>query len=114
MARLAEAAEQAGLGQPLRFLTLGLRAILARRWCVGSAARLLRALAEAEGWADEKRDRRIAVFSTFIGAYLHAVQRVAQFGVFERLFSWWHVLHVPLVFMLVLSAIAHVIAVHMY
>ncbi len=43
-----------------------------------------------------------------------AVQRVAQFGVFERLFSCWHVLHVPLVYMMVLSAIAHVVAVHMY
>jgi len=113
-ARLAEAAERAGLSRPLRFMTLGVRAMLARRWCVGSATRSLCKLAEAQGWTDEKRDRRIAVFSTFIGAYLQAVQRVAQFGVFERLFSWWHVLHVPLVFMLVLSAIAHVVAVHMY
>lgn len=33
---------------------------------------------------------------------------------FERLFSLWHVIHVPFFIMLVASAIFHVIAVHMY
>jgi hypothetical protein len=46
--------------------------------------------------------------------YVRAVQQVAQFGAYERLFSWWHMLHVPFLYMLVLSAIAHVVAVHMY
>ena len=46
--------------------------------------------------------------------YLDSVQRVSQYAAFVRLFSLWHVLHVPLVYMLVLSAIAHVVAVHMY
>jgi hypothetical protein len=30
------------------------------------------------------------------------------------MFSLWHVMHVPLVFILVLCVIAHIIAVHMY
>jgi len=30
------------------------------------------------------------------------------------LFSLWHILHVPFVFMLVISGVVHVIAVHMY
>jgi hypothetical protein len=30
------------------------------------------------------------------------------------MFSLWHVLHVPFVFMLVISGVVHVIAVHMY
>jgi hypothetical protein len=33
---------------------------------------------------------------------------------YERLFALWHVLHVPLVYMLVAAAIAHIVAVHMY
>ncbi|WP_428603556.1 hypothetical protein [Sedimenticola sp.] len=33
---------------------------------------------------------------------------------FERLFSLWHVIHVPFFVMLVASAIFHVVAVHMY
>lgn len=43
-----------------------------------------------------------------------SVQRSAQFLPYERLFSLWHVLHVPLVLLLVLSVIAHIVAVHMY
>jgi len=50
--------------------------------------------------------------------YLHArlaeIRRVAQFGLFERLFALWHVIHVPFFILLVLSAIVHVLAVHMY
>jgi len=39
---------------------------------------------------------------------------VAQFEAYDRLFSLWHVLHIPFVYVLVVSAIAHVIAVHVY
>ena len=46
--------------------------------------------------------------------YLNALQDVAQFRVYERLFSLWHVLHVPLVYMLAICAAFHVLAVHMY
>lgn len=113
-ARRAEAAGQAGLGHPLLFMTLGLRAMLARRWCTAEAARVLRQRAHAEGWTKDRLERAIIGRNALIAAQLRAVQRVAQFGVFERLFSWWHVLHVPLVYMMVLSAIAHVVAVHMY
>jgi len=113
-ARLAEATGQAGLGHPLLFMTLGLRAMLARRWCAAEASRVLLRRALVEGWPADKLARRIASRNALIAAHLRAVQRVAQFGAFERLFSWWHVLHVPLVFIMVLSAIAHVVAVHMY
>jgi hypothetical protein len=42
------------------------------------------------------------------------VQKAAAFGVSERLFSLWHVLHIPLFFVLVVAAIIHVVAVHFY
>jgi hypothetical protein len=45
---------------------------------------------------------------------LMTLQRIAQFSAWERLFSWWHVAHVPFVYLMVLSAIAHVVAVHAY
>jgi hypothetical protein len=49
-----------------------------------------------------------------IASYIKAIRDVAQFHACERLFSWWHVFHVPLVYMMVLSAIYHVYAVHYY
>lgn len=45
---------------------------------------------------------------------LQAMQRIAQFAAYERLFSLWRILHVPLVFMLVISAIVHAMAAHAY
>ena len=45
---------------------------------------------------------------------LHAARRVAQFTLFERMFALWHILHFPLFLMMVLTAVVHVVAVHMY
>ena len=42
------------------------------------------------------------------------MQQVAQISIFERLFSLWHVFHMPLFILLVISALVHVLAVHMY
>ncbi len=49
-----------------------------------------------------------------ISKYLSKVQTVAQFKKFEQIFSAWHILHIPLMFMMVGTAIFHVIWVHMY
>ncbi|VAW77567.1 hypothetical protein MNBD_GAMMA13-1815 [hydrothermal vent metagenome] len=49
-----------------------------------------------------------------LGAHLESIRRVAEFQFYERLFSLWHVLHLPLFLMLIFSGIVHVIAVHMY
>jgi hypothetical protein len=39
---------------------------------------------------------------------------LADFQAFERLFSLWHALHIPLIAMLLLAGIVHVIVVHLY
>jgi len=90
-----------------------------RRWrtevaCRGELRRRLLIVAHSEGWSRRKFNRHLRGGRNLVHAYLAAVQRVAQFSVWARLFSWWHVAHVPFVYMLVASAIAHVIAVHAY
>jgi hypothetical protein len=50
----------------------------------------------------------------FIGRFVRLTGRVAQFTLYERLFSLWHILHMPLFFMMIISALFHVLAVHMY
>jgi hypothetical protein len=45
---------------------------------------------------------------------LEAGRRTAEYRAYARLFSYWHVLHIPFFFMLVISAIVHVIAVNVY
>lgn len=46
--------------------------------------------------------------------YFKTLIRVADFSVYERLFSLWHVLHIPLFIMMIISGVVHVIAVHIY
>jgi len=53
-------------------------------------------------------------YKTSVGKYISAVRDVAQFSTYERLFSMWHIFHIPLVYMMVFSAIYHVYAVHAY
>jgi hypothetical protein len=45
---------------------------------------------------------------------LTTLQRTAQFSTYERLFSLWHVVHIPFLCMLLITGIAHVVAVHAY
>jgi len=52
--------------------------------------------------------------SDLVVQYLTQIQTVAQFKKFEQIFSAWHVLHIPLMYMMVATAIFHVIWVHMY
>lgn len=52
--------------------------------------------------------------NSYIRHCISLTGRVAQFTLYERMFSLWHVLHLPLFFMLVISALIHVLAVHMY
>ena len=61
---------------------------------------------------DYKRLRRTA--SRYIRDYTNLTGRVAQFSLYERLFAFWHVLHLPIFYMMILSAVVHVLAVHMY
>ena len=61
---------------------------------------------------DRKRLGRTT--SRFVGDYTRLMTRVAKFTVYERLFAVWHVLHLPIFFVMVLSALIHVLAVHMY
>ena len=61
---------------------------------------------QAAAWrssASSKFDRRLA-----------ASRRVAGFEGYERLFSLWHALHIPLIFMMIIAAVIHIVAVHVY
>lgn len=63
--------------------------------------------------ADFSQERRAAK-RQLLSQYLVANQRYAQFALFRRLFSLWHIAHVPFVVTLVLATIAHIVAVHLY
>jgi hypothetical protein len=46
--------------------------------------------------------------------HLMEQRNIANLYLFERLFSFWHILHLPFFLMLCISTIVHILAVHMY
>jgi hypothetical protein len=61
----------------------------------------------------QKRQRKNAV-RLHLRLYFAAVRKAVRFAVFERLLALWHVLHMPLFILLVITAGIHIIAVHHY
>lgn len=49
-----------------------------------------------------------------IDRYLDSVVMASQLSVWEKLFSFWHIVHIPFLYLLVFSGVVHVVAVHMY
>jgi hypothetical protein len=45
---------------------------------------------------------------------LEANRRVAEHHFYMKLFSYWHVAHVPFFIMLLVAGVVHVISVHVY
>lgn len=50
----------------------------------------------------------------YVSRRLSKLRSFAQFLMFERLFSIWHIVHYPLFLVLVVAVIVHIVAVHMY
>ena len=61
---------------------------------------------------NRRKIRRAA--ARYIRDFTVLTGRVAQFSLYERLFALWHVLHLPIFFLMVLSAFVHIFAVHVY
>ena len=99
------------------FLTLGFRVQWFTRTLIIELEDAMYADANEKQWNDAQMKRLDELFyqnAQFIRTYLTTVRDLAQFATYEKLFSLWHIFHVPLVYMLVFSSIWHVISVHKY
>lgn len=82
--------------------------------CVRELREPMRRLSIHSHWSDEDFVRRTRLARKLVRRYLNAVVRVSQYTAYERLFSLWHVAHIPFVYLMVISALVHVFAVHAY
>jgi hypothetical protein len=122
LAARLDAAEQQVLRAGARLSLLGLFkplmvAVMTTRLRWGLQAyvrRALRASARKSPVIAAQRQRLRATARSYIQRRLAATRRVAAFQSYERLFSLWHTLHVPLIFMMIIAAVVHIIAVHVY
>jgi hypothetical protein len=78
------------------------------------ATAVIQRIAANENW--DKRQQREQRRNTraYLKTYFSAARKVLEFNFYERLFALWHVVHLPFFFMMLLSGVIHVIAVHMY
>ena len=97
-----------------RVFVLPIRQRLVYARCRREADTALARIARHLGWSRSSLAQRQRRAHALLHDYLSSVVNVAQFEAYDRLFSLWHVLHIPFVYVLVVSAIAHVIAVHVY
>jgi hypothetical protein len=99
-------------------LTLPLKLAIATRWRAFALRRFARATlrkqARKSAVIAAQRKRLQGTTGRFIDDHLRQVRRVAELRSYERLFSLWHVFHLPFFYMLVVAALIHVLAVHMY
>jgi hypothetical protein len=82
--------------------------------CAAELNEPLRAIARHRDWTPKDLAKRVRQSRKLVRRYLSSVVRVAQFTAYERVFAMWHLAHVPFVYILVVSAIVHVVAVHAY
>lgn len=85
-----------------------------RRQCHDRLTVHLDSRAASRAWNAKKRAMRGWQFDSLVAHYTEVVTRRAQFEMYKRLFAWWHILHLPFVYLLAASATYHVVAVHMY
>jgi hypothetical protein len=93
---------------------LAVRTRWARFSLTRMALREIRRRAATSQRVASERPRIEKAVSRLIAGHLRRVREVAAFSCYERLFSLWHVFHLPFFFILVIAALAHVLAVHMY
>ena len=50
----------------------------------------------------------------FIRRYTDTLRKIVALRMYERLFSLWHILHLPLFIMMIITAVIQIFAVHLY
>ncbi len=97
-----------------RFLSISLQTLWAYLSLRQGLAHALAAEAKRRHWHDGQRRMHYQSARRLLGSFLIAIRRVAEFSFFERLFALWHMLHLPLFFIMFVASVVHILAVHMY
>jgi hypothetical protein len=85
-----------------------------QRQVKAEAQAIISARALREHWDAATHRRRVEAALAQLDVYISTVRRASSLHFFARLFRLWHVLHMPLFLLLIMVAIGHVIAVHLY
>ena len=74
----------------------------------------LNLIANHYNWDRATKRQKRREFKRQLHLYIDTLRKVALFKMYERFFYFWRNAHVPLLYLLLISGVVHVIAVHMY
>ena len=79
-----------------------------------SLKRALKVTAQRANWSAKETATHRAAARKLIALHIKSIIRTSYFGFYERLFALWHIFHFPCFLLLIIVAVVHVLAVHMY
>ena len=97
-----------------RIFTMNFQAGTVYRRIDKELTHVLSNLARAERGSATELQAHLTRERELVRAHLDGAAKIGKFKAFEKLAGRWRLLHVPLLYLLVLSGLAHVLAVHMY
>lgn len=114
--RLEQSERRIGANVPMlpKPLTASLSYRIERIRLLGYVRAQLKAAGRSSQLIGEHAGQLEVAARRYVTNRLSAARRVAEFEACAKLFGLWHVLHIPLFFMLLFAGIVHVIAVHVY
>lgn len=95
-------------------MLLGLRTRILRWRLKARLSREIKQRARQEQLSRREVRKTIRSGKNHIAKYIRSLRKVAEYKIYRKIFSLWHVLHIPLFAMLVVSAVVHIVAVHLY
>ena len=98
----------------LDLLTLTARARRERLALRQFAISQLHKRAHMSSFINAHQQRLIDSLERYLYVHMLQVRQLAVTQLYERLFALWHVAHLPFFFLLLLSVVVHVFAVHLY
>jgi|MudIll2142460700_1097286.scaffolds.fasta_scaffold132142_2 hypothetical protein len=101
-------------GKALSFLAIGWQGERLRARCESAITNALKAEARVNKWPRSKFQSEKDKLFELVDDYIRAIDTTGRYAYWESMLAWWHLIHVPLVYLLLASGIVHVFAVHMY
>lgn len=99
---------------PLRFIAIRTAAATCYIRASEDLGLMLRDRATEDGWNLEEFKTRLSEEKLLLRDHINAVVDIARIHLFERLLVKWRVFHIPLLYILLITGLVHVLAVHMY
>ena len=102
------------IANAFHWISMRLMAAKLYGYVIRSLNRKLLTVAHLKGWSRSKVLRKQLRLRSMLVEHRKLLRQIMEFHFYERLFAIWHLLHMPLFIMMVVTGFVHVYAVHAY